>query len=80
MSSFDHYLIQPLALIRIYKLFKSEPNKIFLQRDFGTNYRYKIHLQLLIKLGLIEEVCAVYRLGSKYKAVRSVKGYRLKKI
>ena len=62
-------------LIRIYKRFKRNPLKIFTVSDFLQPKRY---IETLIRLGLIEEVKAVYKTGYKSKiGIKHIKGYRL---
>lgn len=67
-------------LIRTYKTFLKKPLKVFVVSDFteADFQRFRInHLNTLIKLGLIENVSAFYLFGNKYRARKTIKGYKL---
>ena len=69
------------VLVKTFKRFKTEPNKVFVASDFvdarRTEFR-EIYLQTLIQLGLIEEVEAYYQCGLHKHSRRSIHGYKLK--
>ena len=74
-------LIDKGKLIHIYKQFKNNPLKIFIASDFSKVDRHTIrirYINTLIILGVIKRVPTMYRCGVKYKAIRMVKGYKLK--
>lgn len=68
--------IHPLVLIRTWKKIRDnkDKNKVWVGRDF---YYSKVgkHLDILIKLGLIERVGTVYTISNRGR--RNIKGYRL---
>lgn len=72
MKEYSNYA----KIILIYKQFTKKPNKVFLRRDFG-GYDVDIKLNLLRRLGLIEVVPAMYKVGNRNCASRNVKGYKL---
>lgn len=79
----ENRVIDKYVLLRIFKQFKAEPNKVFVLKDFFTaplrKYRGK-YLNTLISLDLIEQVQAVYTCGVKMKCKRNAMGYKLKKV
>lgn len=67
------------TLLRIYKMFKSYPNRPFLARDFSLNHNKlrQTYLDVLKKLGLIKEVKVVYLNGKNRNAKHETIGYKL---
>ena len=83
MKTFDYALIKPMTILKINKIFKTNPTRIFVKTDFARHYSMNcnnidIYLTLLVKLGIVELVYAQYSLGNQYSYYRSTKGYRLK--
>ncbi len=79
----ERKMIDKNKLVRIFKMFKNEPNKVFLAADFIIRRKGVLrekYLNTLIFLGLIKRVPAVYKCGNKLLATRRVKGYKLKMI
>ena len=77
----ERKMIDKNKLVRIFKMFKNEPNKVFLAADFIIMRKGVLrekYLNTLIFLGLIKRVPAVYKCGNKLLATRRVKGYKLK--
>lgn len=75
-------IISKDKLISVFKKFKKNPNKVFVASDFNpparkTEFFRRKYLNLLIFLGLIEEVNAFYKFSKFYKNKRVVKGYKL---
>lgn len=67
-------------LVRIYKIIKNEPLKVWVKSDFkfflmGV-HGIESYLNILIRLGLIKKVNAVYYHGLNYKTLSGVKGYK----
>jgi len=61
----------------IYKMFQREPLKVFLKKDFGGNsISIKTHLLFLEKLGLIEQVPVLIKVGNNCVR-KDIKGYKL---
>ncbi len=81
-KNITHKMIDKHKLIRVFKMFKNQPKKIFVASEFSYKANTWIirnqYLRTLIVLGLIEQVPTVYKCGRKYKSKRMVKGYRLK--
>ncbi len=74
-------MINRNVLVKTFKRFKEEPNKVFVASDFVDAKRREFretHLQTLIQLGLIEEVEAYYECGYLKNSRRRVRGYKLK--
>lgn len=83
--------ISRIALVKVYKIFLSEPDKTFVRSDFQHQYGMsgtekhrstqfvEKYLNTLIRLGLIEKVHAIYKSGLRTVISRTVKGYRLMK-
>lgn len=68
--------ISPHKLIRIWKKIKEEDLlKVWVKKDFGD--RRGIALNVLKKMGLIEEVPVIYYCGKKKTTRRYVIGYKL---
>ncbi len=79
-KNITHKMIDKNTLIRVFKMFKNQPKKVFVATDFNSHiniFRTK-YLHTLVVLGIIEVVSAIYKCGRKYKSKRTVKGYRLK--
>lgn len=74
MKKKQNRLMSQLILLRIYRRIMNYPLKVFLIYDFGSEY--KIYLETLIKLGLIEEVKTLVKIGKK-NGCRETKGYRM---
>lgn len=71
-------LMSQEILLRIYKTMKKNPKKSYLLKDFGLSSQSReVYMTTLIKLNLIESCDILYKMGAKYSALRSVKGYRL---
>jgi len=71
----DHRL-----LIRFYKIFKRDPKRIFVRKDFYNNYdTISSHLLVLTKLGLIDAIVVKSYSGRHRTACRNIAGYRFKK-
>jgi hypothetical protein len=71
------------ALLRIYKVIKSEPERIWKATDFNDSFYYsvKTYLQTLLELGLIERKEISYNpelYSTKYNGKRTVCGFKLK--
>jgi len=69
--------IKPIVLIRVWKKIKSNPDRIWLMVDFNNLGASQLHMHTLIKMGLVEEVPAIYKLGKKYRSCLNTKGYKL---
>lgn len=83
MKTIEHYKIEIITLIKIFKKFKAKPKKIFvatelLPKEKNYNLLRDRYLGTLKKLGLIIQVPAIYKSGNKYLTRRTVKGYKLK--
>jgi len=79
----DTYYIDKRTTIRVFKTFKRNPEKTFVATDFfKSNARCmaRKHIGLLIALGLIEKVDAIWMAGQNYRARRYAQGYRLKEL
>lgn len=75
-------LLSKERLKEVYNIFKDNPIKTFVAKDFSTNGSTLEHLNLLVYLGVIEQVEAVVVKESKYgfeHRGRDVVGYRLKR-
>ena len=74
--------IAKAPLLRIWRMFKGNPKKVFVRYDFGRGNYYSItsHLNVLMKMKLIERVNVVYSIG-RFGRVRERKiyGYKLLK-
>ncbi len=77
----DKYVkIDKRTLIRVYKMLKEQPKKIFVTKEIfpGSSRILKDrYLQTLIVLNVIEEVPVIYMFGRYHKSKRTVRGYRL---
>ena len=75
--------INPSVVLRIYKTMKAEPLKVWVRKDFSAAFTKKKgwvlnnSMNLLIHLGLVEVVTAVYNSGRGMTARRRTKGFRL---
>ncbi len=85
--SFDNAKVNPRALLKLYKIFKSRPKKVFVISDFLVQYgmgnvrhNLEINLKILAKLNIIEIVDAEYKCGGRYQVCRTANGYKLKVI
>lgn len=76
----DTWTIDKRTLIRIFKMFKRNKNKTFVQKDFfegNLQILSRKYLGLLISIGLVEQVEAIWMKGH-HQTRRITKGYRLK--
>ena len=82
--------ISRIVLLKVYKIFLGEPDKTFLRSDFNQQYGMggtrsnltdfaESYLNTLIRLGLIENVNAIYKTKLRTIIVRNTNGYRLVK-
>jgi hypothetical protein len=62
----------PEILLRIFRMIKQRPSRIWVATDFGHSRNMAVHLRLLQHLGLIEKVDVRYINGTRY-----TKGYKL---
>ena len=77
------HLIDNTTLIRLYKIIKSDPNKVFVMTELlpgGTIPMKNRYMATLKGLGLIEEVKAFYKTGPNSKSKVSCRGYKLSTI
>lgn len=66
MTSHSASYIITDKLLRIYKLMKSHPNKVYTRYGLGLSYRNKHYMTVLIRFGLVEKVSIKYPNGSYY--------------
>jgi hypothetical protein len=79
MGTIGRCLIQPEILLRIYRIIKSNPLKIWGMKELGLNSQSKkSYLMTLVKLNLIEQVPYVYKTGKRLCVRREVMGWRKK--
>ncbi len=74
-------MINRNVLVKTFKRFKEEPNKVFVASDLVDARRREFrerYLQTLILFGLIEEVETYYECGHLKKSRRRVRGYKFK--
>lgn len=70
--------LNPVLILRVYKLLKENPDKIFKRSDF-MDWNHSVYtLKLLYNLNLIEVVPITYRSGKRYKICKSVLGFKFK--
>jgi len=76
--------MNPAAVLKIYKTMLDEPKKVWVRTDFSGVYRKETgwvlnnSMNLLIQLGLVEPVIAVYYCGSNLSQKRNTQGFRLR--
>lgn len=76
-------MVKRSSLLKIYKIIKSEPKRIWKATDFNDGFYYsvKTYLQTLLELGLIERKEISYNpelYSTKYNGKRTVCGFKLK--
>ena len=68
-------------ILRIYKEIKKNPKKIFIRKDFGSDYKNITEAVKILKvIGIIEIVPVIYYSGEKKRIRRDIKGFRFKQI
>lgn len=69
----------PAKILRIHRMMKADPLRIWICKDFGINPKTgKQYMTTLVGLGLIEQVPVIYRFGNRLKATRNIMGWRIK--
>lgn len=79
MNHYGKTMIRPNISLRLVREMKKDPKRVWLREDFrkrlgGGNYTYSRHLDFLVRLGVLEQVHAVY---NSIGFDRTVKGYKL---
>lgn len=68
------------VLMSIFKRMKREPLKVFIAKDFFRSEisKRRVYFNILIALGIIEQVPMIYFCGIHKSIKRNVKGYKFK--
>jgi len=75
----ENRMIDKNILVSIFKQMKMDPLKVFVARDFFDSRanKQRRYLNVLVYLGIIEQVPGIYTCGKYDQVKRTVKGYKL---